>query len=120
MRNDLVFPVWKKKKEIEKKVCLNQLASVEMLLVLLENGLKIFFLQKDHIIIKKEELNIVRVPNMFSVFSFFRFSGCLPALMEFFSIHVITLKPESTSKHCFAENLFLEELCHRPFLMAFL
>lgn len=66
---------------------------------------KFFSPKGSHHIIKKEELNIVRVSNMFSVFSFFRFSGCLPALMEFFSIHVITLKPESTSKHCFDETV---------------
>lgn len=40
--------------------------------------------KRSHIIIKKEGLNIARVPNMFSVFSFFRFSGCLLALMEFY------------------------------------
>lgn len=44
-----------------------------MLLVLLENGEKFFFHPKgSHIIIKKEELNIARVPDKFSVFSFFQ------------------------------------------------
>lgn len=68
----------------------------------------------------KEKLNIARVPAMFSLFLFFRFNGCLLPLMEFCSIHIATLKPESTSKHYFDETLFLKELCHRPFLMAFL
>lgn len=97
------------------------MTSVEMLLVLLENGKKYFLPPKgSHIIIKKEGLNIARAPNMFSVFSFFRFSGCLLALMEFCSIQVVTLKPEWTSKHYFDETLFFEELCYRPLLMAFL
>lgn len=86
------------------------------LLVFLEN--RNFPSKRSLILVKKEGLNIVSVPlsnelnlfsfSMFNVFSLFRFSSCLLALTEFYSIQVVTNKAESTSKQYLNENLFLK------------
>lgn len=89
-----------------------------MLLVLLENENYIFSSKRSPNLIEKEEVNIDSVLlsnelnlfsfSMFNVFSLFGFSSCLLALIEFYSIQIVTIKSESTSKQYFDETLFLK------------